>query len=630
MQKVLFLLLFILSFTICNAQDIIEKKVTSTVSKATVFLNSAQVTRTKNIAITKGVQILKFIDLSPFVDKKSIQVKINNVEIQSVNFQKNYQKFSTKSEQQKTFENQLEALILQIKKENINLNIVNEEISFLKSNKNIKGNQTLTGVVFRDVKQYYSSQIKTLYNKQFTLKAKIKTLEKEKTAIKKQINDMFVEKEFPTGEIFIKITSSSSIKVPVTLTYNVANVSWYPTYDIKSKDIDSPLTIVYKANVKQNSKVNWTNVKLSFSSANPSKSTKVGVLKPYFLDYGTRPPVYNNKTGEVTGTVYSREDNAPLPGANVLVKGTSIGSTTDFDGKFTIKVPDNATELVFSYLGYLPITRRITSNMGSIFLTEDNNTLEEIVVTGYATKKQKKGNLGKVLQDKTAAVAIRGINSINDPETDYAIPTAKTENQTSVSFEIVKPYTLPSSNKDYVIAMKTYTNTAEYTYYSIPKIEKNTFLIATLKDWEKMNLLEGEANIYFEDTFIGTSLIDTRSAEKVLEISLGIDKNVTISRKKLKDFTTKQFIGNKKEENRTYEIIVKNNKQQEINITILDQIPIAKREEITVTLDENSSGKLNKKTGEIKWNFTLKPKNSKTMNLKYRVRYPKGFKVFLD
>jgi len=163
MKKLLFSLVFILSLSSINAQNISEKKITSTVSKATVFLNSAQVTRTKDITISKGVQVLKFINLSPFVDKKSIQVKAKDVEIQSVNFQKNYQKLSQKSEQQKALDKQLENLELQIDKENINLNIVNEEISFLKSNKNVKGNQTLTGVVFRDAKQYYSAQIKNYY-----------------------------------------------------------------------------------------------------------------------------------------------------------------------------------------------------------------------------------------------------------------------------------------------------------------------------------------------------------------------------------------------------------------------------------------------------------------------------------
>lgn len=633
MKKIAYLFFTIAVFVniTTQAQNIKEIKVTSRVSKATVFLNSAQVTRTKNVTLTKGTQIVKFTSLSPFIDKKSIQVKAKNIDIQAVNFQKNYKEIVKKSDKQESLESKLKTIDNQVNIENINLKIVNEEISFLINNKNLKGNETLTGSILKEAVLFYSNQIKALYTKQFSLQTKIANLKEEQLKITKQLSDLSGVKEFPTGEILIKVASTINKTTNFELTYNVGNVSWYPTYDVKAKDINSPLSIIYKANVKQNSKVDWNNVKLRFSSANPSNATKASELKPYFLDYGTKPPTYNNKTGEVTGTVYDYE-NTPLPGVSVIVKGTTIGTSTDFDGNFSIKVPDNTDKLVFSYLGFKTLERNIQLNMGNIYLEEDETALEEVVVVGYGTTKQKKGNLGKNIR------AISGKNiklskskeKKENTEIDYALPTKEIINQTSVSFEIVKPYTLKSGNKEYTVAMKTYNNEATYSYYSVPKIEQNVFLIARIENWEKLNLLEGEANIYFEDTFVGTSLIDTRFTEKELEISLGIDKNVTISRKKLKDFTTKQFIGNKKEENRTYEIVVKNNKQQEIKIAVLDQIPIAKREEITVTLDEKSSGKLDTKNGEIKWEFTLKPKNSKTMNLKYEVRYPKGYQISLD
>lgn len=633
MKKIVSLCFVITVFvnTTAQAQEIKETKVVSKVSKATVFLNSAQVTRTKNVGLTKGIQIVKFTNLSPFVDKKSIQVRARNIDIQAVNFQKNYKKISKKSDKQKSLESELNTLEGQINLENINLKIVNEEISFLTNNKNLKGNETLTGGILKEAVLFYSTQIKRLYTKQFSLQTKIANLKEEQLKITKELSDLSGVREFPTGEILIKVASPINKTTNFELTYNVGNVSWYPTYDVKAKDINSPLSIIYKANVKQNSKVDWNNVKLRFSSANPSNATKASELKPYFLDYGSKPPTYNNLTGEVTGTVYDY-DGIALPSVTVLVKGTTIGTVTNFDGKFSIKVPENGEILVFSYLGFKTLEKIIKPKMGSIYLELEDSRLDEVVVVGYGRTKRKKGNLGKNIRvaSGTNIKLSKSKEKKESIETDYALPTKEIVNQTSVSFEIVKPYTLKSGNKEYTVAMKTYNNEATYNYYSVPKIEQNVFLIASIQNWEKLNLLEGEANIYFEDTFVGTSLIDTRFTEKKLEISLGIDKNVTISRKKLKDFTTKQFIGNKKEENRTYEIVVKNNKQQEINIAVLDQIPIAKREEITVTLDEKSSGKLDTKNGEIKWEFTLTPKESKTMNLKYEVRYPKGFQIYLD
>ena len=97
MKKITFLISVFLWSTLFSQ----EKKISSEVSSATVFLNSAQVTRSKKVELNKGVQFLKFVNLSPFIDKKSIQIKAADVEIQAVNFQKNYLEKSKASQEQK-------------------------------------------------------------------------------------------------------------------------------------------------------------------------------------------------------------------------------------------------------------------------------------------------------------------------------------------------------------------------------------------------------------------------------------------------------------------------------------------------------------------------------------------------
>lgn len=89
----------------------------------------------------------------------------------------------------------------------------------------------------------------------------------------------------------------------------------------------------------------------------------------------------------VTGTVSSSEDNMPLPGASVLVKGTNNGTSTDFDGNFSLTVAPSATTLVVSYIGYLPQEVQITGRPLSITLQVDLNKLDEVIVIGYGTQK---------------------------------------------------------------------------------------------------------------------------------------------------------------------------------------------------------------------------------------------------
>jgi len=623
MKKIFFTLFVLCSISIFS-QTNTEKKITSKVDEAIVFLESAQVTRKKTMTINKGTTILRFIKLSPFIDGKSIQVKTSdNVEIQAVNFEKNYLKKQTKSPELVKLENDLKALRNKLSLENTYQNINKEETKFLQSNREIGGkNQTLTATNLKNASTFYGTKYKVLKLEALKIRERINSIYKEQNDIKKQIGNFSSKKEFATGEAIIKIKATKTTTIKLELVYNVSNAGWFPTYDIRVKDINSPLNLVYKANVKQNTKVDWNNVKLSFSSSDPSVSSEAPELRTHYLNYNSAPPTYTKNIKTVSGIV--SDASGALPGVSVLIKGTTIGTETDFDGHYSITIPENATVLSYSYLGYTDVERNINSSNMNVQMREDANVLDEVVVTAMGIKRDRK-SLGFAQQ------TIKSKELKRSRETDnYAIPTKQVINQTTVNFEIAAPYSLKSSNKNYTVGMKTYELNVDYQYYSIPKIDKNAFLIAYANNWEKLNLLEGEASIYFEGTYIGKSLLDTRFVTDKLKISLGRDKNITINREKSKDFTTKQFIGSKKQENRAWNITVKNNKSQKINISIFDQIPVSTLEEIKVELAKKLTGKFNKETGEILWKFGLNPNTTQKLQLRYSVKYPKNRNVVLD
>jgi uncharacterized protein (TIGR02231 family) len=172
--------------------------------------------------------------------------------------------------------------------------------------------------------------------------------------------------------------------------------------------------------------------------------------------------------------------------------------------------------------------------------------------------------------------------------------------------------------------MEHYSLPAEYEYYCIPKIDKDAFLLANISDWEQYNLLEGEANIFFENTFIGKTILDVRYVADTLNISLGRDKNVSVQREKVKEYTTQKFLGSKTETTRDWKISVKNNKRQPISMVLFDQIPVSTTQEIEVVPELLSNGELNKENGEIKWKFVLPSTQKNELELRYKVKYPKG------
>ncbi len=100
--------------------------------------------------------------------------------------------------------------------------------------------------------------------------------------------------------------------------------------------------------------------------------------------------------------------------------------------------------------------------------------------------------------------------------------------------------------------------------------------------------------------------------------------------KHIKELTSWKLIGNKKDETRAWKISVKNNKTQAINMVLLDQVPVPTIEELELDIKDLSGGKRNEETGEIKWILKLKPNESKEVDLKYSLKYPKYQSIILE
>ena len=96
----------------------------------------------------------------------------------------------------------------------------------------------------------------------------------------------------------------------------------------------------------------------------------------------------NAQISKVTGTVISEEDGLPVVGASIVVKGTTTGTVTDMDGKFTLtNIPSNAKTLMISFIGLKTQEVAIARNL-QVILKPDAETLDEVVVVAYGTAKK--------------------------------------------------------------------------------------------------------------------------------------------------------------------------------------------------------------------------------------------------
>jgi uncharacterized protein (TIGR02231 family) len=194
----------------------------------------------------------------------------------------------------------------------------------------------------------------------------------------------------------------------------------------------------------------------------------------------------------------------------------------------------------------------------------------------------------------------------------------------SAEFDIKTEYSVPSDAKPYIIDVTAYNLPATYSYFSVPKEDKSAFMLARITGWEALELVPGNANVYLGDRYVGQSYINTKSTNDTLDLSIGRDNKIMVSRAQLKDFNTEKIIGNNKKTTYTYEIVIKNNRKAPITVDVEDQLPVSQSSDITVDAIEISKAELNPLTGKLKWALTLAAGESKKINLSYSVKYPRN------
>jgi len=617
------LLMAVSLFFITIAAQADDQKIVSKVQKVVVFLNGAQVTRTAMVHISPGNSILIFENISPGIDVQSIQVHANGeFTILSVKHELNFLNEQIKQQRIEDLRAKQKNIKDKIDLQNGLASIYQEEENMLVKNQMIAGQNTGLDIIkLKQALDFQTERLTALKKKEQENTAQIVDLNKELLKYNQQIAELNKGASTATSNILVTVSSKAALQTDFTLSYVVHNASWFPTYDVRAKNVNSPISVSYKANVSQQSGEDWKNIKLTLSTGNPTVAGNKPELNPYFLNYGMYYRPENGTMTAVSGRITGSDDGQVVPGATVRVKGSSVGAVSDANGNFTIQLPPNSQSLEVSFIGYTSQTVPITSPQLNVSLKPSSNALNEVVVTGYSSSSDS-------LDGRAAGIQIRGIAT--ERKSTIPIGVNKVENQTNIEFNIAMPYSVPSDGKQYTVEINQLDIPAIYEYAVAPKLSTDVFLTARLTDWNKYNFLSGEANLFFEGTFIGKSLINTDATTDTLNLSLGTDKNIVVTRTSLKDLSERQSLGSNKKETRDWQIEVKNRKSQPINLLVEDQVPVSQNSSIEVEIQELSGGQLDKLTGKVIWKMALKPEDNKKIELKYLVKYPKSQSVIIQ
>jgi Domain of unknown function (DUF4139)/N-terminal domain of unknown function (DUF4140) len=618
-------LLFLL-FGLCSALALFAQPkpqtVASTIEKVTVFSSGAQISRSAKVNLSSGVTTLLFGGLSPDLEKQSIQVKgLGDLTILSVIHQLNYLREQERREEITRIEGQKEGLNAQRSIEKSMLAVFENEEALLAKNQAVGGVSTgLKTADLREAADFHRSRLTEVLLKQAEIEKKMFRLDSSIQQLNNQLKALNQSKDFATSEILVTVSAPGPTNVAFECSYLVKNAGWFATYDLRVKDVSKPIDLAFKANVFQRSGEDWKDVKLTISNGNPTENGLAPELKPWYLRFGYPQPVFGGFKSqpsalimsEVSGVVLDDKGEA-LPGATVMVKGSTIGTITNAEGYYVLKLPTNAQTLVFSYVGYNIKEVPINNKVLNITMSESESNLNEVVVMGRAAGVN-------ITREKRASASPK----------DKPVEVVETYQSTTINFDIKVPYTIMNNGKVYAVDLKEQSVPALYEYFTVPKLDKDAFLTAKIVDWRELNLFEGEVSLFFEGAFLGKSVLDVRHADDTLQISLGRDKGIVVERKKLKDFSGRNFLSNNKTESRTYEIVVRNNKPQPIIIIVQDQLPISTDKDISVENEEYQQAQLNPDTRILTWQYELPARQERKHVLKYSVKYPKNKALFLE
>lgn len=658
-MKALFALLTVVSIGMASAQQV--TKIEVPIKKVTVFLSGAQISHTKELQLEKGKQEIVFQKLTSFIDPNTVQVKAgSDVTILAVKTKSAYEDNTLALDEVKRLNTEKEALKEKDRLLRNEYSILELDKNLLMRNQELKGHQT--GIKTTDLKEAYTfmhERMTEIRKRETAIKAELEDLSVKMNRLEQEIISQRSKPVKDFAEIVVEIDVAKETKATFEVNYLSPKATWKPFYDLRSGGIGQPLKVEAKAQVSQTTGIEWKNVDVVLSTNDPYQNTKEPELKPWYLFYNNYP-AYNQATQkqpstislsgqQISGQIMDSRTGEPLPFAKVTFSNNpnTGGAVTDFDGKFTLQVPKNESYLRVSFVGYKTKDVYINAAYLKIFIEEEVKELAEVVVSASRVGAVEHSlSLKEIDAEKIdeSEIQLRGGRTRNKKsgEKDYdgkaevqqtwanKVVAVEEKKDLRVEYTIQTKMTIPSDGMDHSVGIASYDLPANYEYHAVPKLDPSVYLSAQVTGWEKLNLMSGESNIYFDGTYLGKTYLDVNSTKDTLSLSLGKDNKVSIERTRVKDKTKTKVVGSRKKIDTVWEIKLKNNGGANIPIIVKDQFPISNQEDIKVKRGDIKNGSVEDKTGIITWKFMNGITGTQIIGLEYEVDYQSGMVLYLE
>lgn len=503
-----------------------ELKVNNKLTEVTVYRNMAKETRSGAITIPAGTTEVFLPGATMSMNDQSLQIAAKgDAVLLSAGVRINYHF----GENQLASDNKIPNLTDSITKYNHKLMWIADERSVYEGElrlvadllKPSPGKENYKPEDLNRMADIYRNRFSDLKLRLFNLSLESESLTNKRDQFQNQLNEIGNYRPVPTKEIVLSFFAEKEVTINIKTSYLVDNASWVPMYDVNVENTSQPVNLTYKASIAQNTGMDWKDVKLSVSTANPSFNNNRPIMRPKYIDY---------------------------------------------------------------------VTYRITENL---FNNESTNMMQV---------------------DRLPATAIL----TTAPQTEII------ETDLMVEFNLANRQSIPADGKNHICKLTDYTIPATYRYHVVPKLDPTAFLLARITDYGQYNLLNGQANVFFGDLYVGQVALNPQITSDTLLLSLGREEKIVVKRLRVENKTGKKILSGVEKEEFMYEIKVRNNKGSEIELEILDQIPLSRRKEIIVKSEEFEGADYNKEHGKLMWNLRIPSNTEKRVRFGYTVEYPEG------
>ncbi len=555
------------------------------IEAATIYLSGASLTSTAHIDLLRGENEILFTNVAGYINTSGIIVNATNgVVVEATNFRNDYLAPEVPSARIKQINDSID--ILADSKSFIHTKIatLNEQVTVLQANREVRSDaKGLSVAELSKMLDLIGNKLGAYIDERNRQERLLRKVDERIEKLRLQLGEEQKKGVMPGGQLLIKFYTDAPVNTDITITYTVPNAGWTPIYDIMADAVNAPVKLFYKASVYQNSGVSWDNIRLSLSTGNPSEGVQAPVMNPWYVALYVPVAAQMQQSPYVIAGYKKELVSRDNPGRTVL---------TSED----IKVLPN-TE-VSDMVGLAPALYQSQRGSGvNVGGARSSGTL--YVIDGVQVQDQ---------------ASINQYTSVND----MGVNTV---------FDIDLPYTIQSDGKRQLVAIKKHELPATYRYYAAPKLDKDVFLQAQVTNWEDMNLLPGQTNIFYEGIYIGQGYLEIRHTKDTLLISLGRDKKVMVNRESDKKVRSVKTIGTNVRETFAYSITVRNTRKEPINLVILDQVPVSNDKSVVVEDIDRPESEFNETTGFMTWKFSVKPAEVKKIGFGFAVKYPKGKSV---